>query len=101
MVGAIACAHGAVREKQRAKLSCDELVGRERIEYVRPATLAGVAASAGLDAEAIEWAGLALKQYDTMLIWSKVLPSWRALRRLESYDAVYAQLGLGTSREDV
>ncbi|HEY2968958.1 MAG TPA: adenylate/guanylate cyclase domain-containing protein [Casimicrobiaceae bacterium] len=97
MLGVIACAHAAVGEKQQAKLIYDELVARESIEYVQPATLAGVAASAGLDAEAIEWAGLALKQYDTMLIWSKVLPSWSALRRLESYEAVYAQLGFGTS----
>jgi hypothetical protein len=35
---------------------------------VQPATLAGVAASARLDAEAIEWAGLAVKQYDPTLI---------------------------------
>jgi len=36
-----------------------------------------------------------------MLIWSKVLPSWSALRRLEPFEAVYAQLGFGTRREDV
>ena len=101
MLGVIACAQAAVGEKQQAKLIYDELVARERIEYVQPATLASVAASADLDAEAIEWAGLALKQYDTMLIWSKVLPSWSALRRLESYEAVYAQLGFGTRRKDV
>ena len=101
MLGTIACAHAAVGEKQQAKLIYDELVTRESIEYVQPATLACVGASAGLDAEAIEWADLALKQYDTMLIWSKVLPSWSALRRLESYEAVYAQLGFGTRRHDV
>ena len=101
MLGAIACAHAAVGEEQSAKLIYDELAARERIEYVQPATLAGVAASAGLDAEAIEWAGLAVKQYDPTLIWSQVMPGWSALRRLEPFEAVYAQLGFGTRRKDV
>jgi tetratricopeptide (TPR) repeat protein len=68
ILGALACAHGAVGDAQSARLIYDKLVARERIEYVQPATLAGVAASARLDAEAIEWAGLAVKQYDPTLI---------------------------------
>ena len=68
---------------------------------MQPATLACVAASAGLDVEATEWVELAVKQYDPMLIFGQVLPGWSALRRLEAYDAVYAQLGLGTKRGDV
>jgi hypothetical protein len=100
MLGAVACAHAAVGEEQSAKLIYNELVAREKIEYVQPATLAGVAASAGLDAEAIEWAGVAVKQYDPTLIWSQVLPGWSALRRLEAYDALYARLGFRTRREN-
>jgi hypothetical protein len=60
---------------------------------------AGVAASAGLDAEAIEWA--AVKQHDPTLIWSQMMPGQSALRRPEGYDAVYAQLGFGTKRGGV
>ena len=96
VLGTIACAHAAVGEKQQARLIYDELVARGKVEYVQPATLAGVAASAGLDAEAIDWAELAVKQHDPVLIWSQVLPGWSALRHLESYGAVYARLGLVT-----
>ena len=60
----------------------------------------GAAASAGLDAEAIAWAELAVAQYDPMFVASSVLPRWRALRRLAQYDAVYAQLGFGTRPEN-
>jgi len=101
VLASVACAHAAVGEKQQAKPIYDELAARGKMEYVQPATLACVAASAGLDAEAIEWAGLAVKQYDPMLILGHVLPGWSALRRLEPYNAVYAHLGFGTKREDV
>ena len=101
VLGSIACAHAAVGEKQQAKLIYDELVARGKMEYVQPATLAGVAACAGLDAEAIQWAEFAVKQYDPSLIWSQVMPAWSALRRLEPFEAVYAQLGFGTRRQDV
>jgi hypothetical protein len=101
VLASVACAHAAVGEKQQAKPIYDELAARGKMEYVQPATLACVAASAGLDAEAIEWAELAVKQYDPMLILGQVLPGWSALRRLEPHDAVYAQLGFGARREDV
>ena len=101
MLASVACAHAAVGEKQHAKLIYDELAARGKMEYVQSATMAGVAASAGLDDEAVEWAKLAVKQYDPMLIWGQVLPGWSALRRLEPYAAVYAQLGFVTRGEDV
>jgi len=34
-------------------------------------------------------------------IWSQMMPGWSALPRLEPYDAVHAQLGFGTKREDL
>ena len=101
VLASVAFAHAAVGEKHQARPIYDELAARGKLEYMQPATLACVAASAGLDVEATEWVELAVKQYDPMLIFGQVLPGWSALRRLEAYDAVYAQLGLGTNRGDV
>ena len=101
VLASVAFAHAAVGEKHQARPIYDELAARGKLEYMQPATLACVAASAGLDVEATEWVELAVKQYDPMLIFGQVLPGWSALRRLEAYDAVYAQLGLGTKRGDV
>ena len=100
VLATIASAHAEVGGKRQAKLIYDELSMRGQIEYVQPSTLAGAAASAGLDAEAIAWAELAVAQYDPMFVASSVLPRWRALRRLAQYDAVYAQLGFGTRPEN-
>ena len=101
VLASVACAHAALGEKHQARPIYDELAARGKLEYMQPATLACVAASAGLDVEATEWIQLAVKQYDPMLIFGQVLPGWRALRRIETFDAVYAQLGIGTKRSDV
>jgi hypothetical protein len=98
VLASVAFAHAAVGEKHRARPIYDELAARGKLEYMQPATLACVAASGGLDVEAIEWVELAVKQCDPMLIFGQVLPGWSALRRLEAYDAVHAQLGLGQQK---
>jgi TolB-like protein len=94
----IACANAELGDKPQARRIYDELITRAEIEYVQPSTLAGAAASAGLDAEAIRWAELAVVQYDPMFVATSVLPRWRALRRLPTYAAVYAKQGFATSR---
>ena len=97
----IACASAELGDKPQAQRIYDELITRTEIEYVQPSTLAGAAASAGLDAEAIRWAELAVAQYDPMFIATGVLPRWLALRRLPSYAAVYAKQGFPKSRGNV
>ncbi len=94
----IACANAELGDKPQARRIYDELITRAEIEYVQPSTLAGAAASAGLDAEAITWAELAVTQYDPMFIATSVLPRWKALRRLPAYAPVYAKQGFATSR---
>lgn len=91
---ALASAHAATGERAVARQIYDELAAREKIEYVQPAALAAVAASAALDAEALQWAERAVQLCDPTLIWSRVMPGWNALCQLPGFDAIYAQLGL-------
>ena len=96
VLSALASAYAAVGDREAARRIYDELAAREKIEYVQPATLAGVAASAGLDVEALQWAERAVQLCDPTLVWSAVMPGWSALRQLSGFEAVYAQLGLGS-----
>ena len=96
VLSALASAHAAVGSRHAARRIYDELAAREKIEYVQPATLAGVAASAGLDPEAVQWAERAVQLYDPTLIWSPVMPGWNGVCGLSGFDAVDARLGLGT-----
>jgi TolB-like protein len=96
MLSALAGANAAVGDREAARRLYDELVARAQIEYVQPATLAGVAASAGFDVEALQWAERAVELCDPTLVWSAVMPGWSALRELPGFEAVYARLGLGS-----
>jgi len=97
VLSALASAHAAVGNREAARRIYGELVSREKIEYVQPATLAGVAASAGLDLEALQWAERAVQLCDPTLIWTPVMPGWNGLCRVSGFDTVYAGLGLGSS----
>jgi hypothetical protein len=94
MLAGLASAYAGLGDRASARRIYTELLARENIEYIQPATLAGVAASAGLDSEALAWAQVATEQCDPTLVWSRVMPGWSALRQVPGFEAVYARLSL-------
>jgi serine/threonine-protein kinase len=79
-LGLLAWTYGRAGRADRARACYDELEARSRHEFVAPSWLAVAAGAAGLAEESLRWAERAVVERDPLVLWSRSLPFWDAIR---------------------
>jgi serine/threonine-protein kinase len=79
-LGLLAWTYSMAGRPDRARACYDELEARSRHEFISSTWLSSSAASAGLSEEAIRRMEQAVKERDPLILWSRRLPFWDAIR---------------------
>src|SRR5262249_20105863 len=79
-LGLLGWTYGKAGRVDLARACHDELAARSRHEYVAPGWLAITAAAAGNIEEALRYAERSVAERDPLVVWSRSMPFWEALR---------------------
>jgi serine/threonine protein kinase/tetratricopeptide (TPR) repeat protein len=97
-LGTLAWVYGALGRRAEARAVHDELEGRSRHEFVAATWLAVAAGAAGDGERAIGYAERAVAERDPLIVWSRRVPFWDAVRRHPRYEDVTAVVWARTRR---